>query len=130
MFNLTLSGSYPMFKPRVEVPQLQTSHSGDCLVYISPPSHTHTCPRIPSWVPWYSLMIFTSLVKNKLASLLALTQSGRSTGNHQPGEEGNRKFTLPEFKIDGGEMKGGSAKMAPGGRGGATAQVVISKLVK
>lgn len=76
----------------------------------------------PSWVLRYSLMIFTPLVKNKLASLLVLPQSGCSTGNHQGGE-GNKKalgkFTFPGVMIDGGEWRRGSGERmkAPGGNG-------------
>lgn len=65
-------------------------------------------------------MIFTPLVKNKLASLLALSQSGLSTGNHQCGEgkKALGKFTFPGVVIDGAEWRevstGGGA---PGGDG-------------
>lgn len=50
-------------------------------------------------------MIFTPLVKNKLASSLALPQSDHSTGNHQGRWGGLGKFTFPRVVIDGGERR-------------------------
>lgn len=87
-------------------------------------------------------MIFTPLVKNKLASLLVLPQQGCSTGNHQGvkngkkkekkerGMEGSaRKVYFFRVVIDGVERRRGSEERGPQGKQ-SMAQVVISKTCK
>lgn len=74
-------------------------------------------------------MIFTPLVKNKLASLLALPQSGCTSGNHQGGGGRGKalgKFTSLRGVIDGGERRGREG----GGALWTVAEAVISKRVK
>lgn len=77
-------------------------------------------------------MIFTPLVKNKLASLLALLQSGRSTGNHSGWRERGRERTMKHLESllfpSRDQWRRGNSEGSRGKQ--ATAQVVISKLVK
>lgn len=124
MMSKVLFGNYTSYctniifdlKLQSELPQLQNLHVGICFVY-TPPSYLSFSP--PSWVLSYSIMIFTPLVKNKLASFLTLPQSGRSTGNHQCGEKKSaRKVYFSRAVIDGGEKTRGSEGRPPEGKRG------------